>query len=76
MPFHASPPLTGGPDEVQMWSTRGPRTSTGLRATEDSGGPSIVKVLLRLIPEMLIRELVLLCYRDKAFTINLTSSSL
>lgn len=39
--------------------------STGLRAAEDSGGPSIVKVLLRLIPDMLIRELVPLCYRGE-----------
>lgn len=48
-----------------MWSTRGPRTSTGLRAAQDSGGPSIVKVLLRLIPNMLICELVPLCYRGE-----------
>lgn len=70
------PPLTGGPDGIQMWSTRGPRTSTALRGAEDSGGPSNVKVLLRVIPDMLIRDLVLLRYRGKAFAINLTSSML
>lgn len=42
-----------------MWSTRGPRTSKA----QGSGGPSNVKVLLRLIPDMLIRDLVLLRYR-------------
>lgn len=48
-----------------MRSTRGPRTSTGPRAAGDSGGPSIVKVLLRLIPDLLIRELVPLCLRGE-----------
>lgn len=70
------PPLTGGPDGIQMWSTRGRRTSAALRGAEGSGGPSNVKVLLRLIPDMLIRDLVLLRYRGKAFAINLTSSML
>lgn len=59
-----------------MWSTRGRRTSAALRGAEASGGPSNVKVLLRLIPDMLILDLVLLRYRGKAFAINLTSSML
>lgn len=42
-----------------------PCTTTGPRAAQDPGGPSIVKVLLRLIPDMLIRELVLLCSRGE-----------